>query len=376
MDIRGARDPVDREWLHGLLDRLLALRDATKPPALAEVGEDLARFTQPAGPVSLPADEAMPEVSASRAGTARRITDPTSKADAATWALGAVAYLVEATVGWAVNHEVGRAMASVKGDETDPSAHAHEMNGAYNGSKSGDCFDDPDVAREALLALLRACPLPPRLESDLSVAIKALKLGEVMPLLRPARGRQRGAAFSLYRARLEAIEIVNYRHGSGITLEEARRQVAAELGVGAQELKEWQKVLPTQLGREFVAASIAGARTFGADVAAAQREMDEAASKADPRGRRVSGKLGAAQVSAIYRTMEIMARSGSSAWLYLAERSSRPSHDSLAALSRRLHALARGPMRNPHDDCVGDQGESSAQIIPLRKGKIRANHTP
>ncbi|MBD2746947.1 hypothetical protein IC232_09635 [Microvirga sp. BT688] len=205
-------------------------------------------------------------------------------------ALIIVGRLVRAVAGWAIDHEVGKALEgrTFVGPGT-PRAkkipgylemlsavedHRHERRGASVrvGYDTASVNLDAATLRLILLNLTQPNPgsIPEFLRSSLEEALEALQHGDSHPLFTPQKtGRK--VSFKERQLQLRAIGFVYYRTGLGLKKYAAIRQVADAYGVSEETIRSWEKRLRDELGPVEVELAISEARQ-----AASREEMAKA----------------------------------------------------------------------------------------------------
>jgi hypothetical protein len=104
--------------------------------------------------------------------------------------------------------------------------------------------------------------LPRPYQTELVASLRALSDGEVRPLLAPERTGGHGNAYTWNRARLRAVEHVQFLHGQGPTKKNARERVAHAVGISVGALRSWEESeIPSKIHdaeRQFELARAAG----------------------------------------------------------------------------------------------------------------------
>jgi hypothetical protein len=174
------------------------------------------------------------------------------KARRARVALGYARALFETVAGWAIDHEVGAAIAKAKHKEISLDDHKHET--------GPNDLSDANIKRAVIARLAMVMPLPRLLGVELSRALTALDFGEVMPLLARSAGGLHGNAYTIAHLRLTALRHVEYRRGVGLKKEAALADVAQAYGQAANTVKGWERTVSESLGKDLVAAHRESAR--------------------------------------------------------------------------------------------------------------------
>jgi hypothetical protein len=219
-----ARDPVDRDELHRLLDELLDLRERTDPNRRGD-----------------PADI--------------RFRAVKGKDAAAGAAIATATQLYQCSAGWAVNHKIGRALTSEAAES--PDSHAHEETGAAeysfpNGGWPERRAETAQLDRAVMRAVLNVGfgftqpILPVSLAREIIEALRALDFGETYPIFAPTNTGKHGLPFTLAGFRLTAVEYMHFLLGTGITRSNAETRAGGIFGVAAATIKSWERrLLPT-----------------------------------------------------------------------------------------------------------------------------------
>jgi DNA-binding transcriptional regulator YiaG len=198
----------------------------------------------------------------------------TGKDLAAFEALKLAGQLVQYVAGWAMAHEMGLAGVGLSFVPLQPSGtknhpdyqakkelvddHRHEIRG------SGTVIDlsDTDTVRKCIINILGAnsAGMLHPLQREIVEALEALEMGEVRPILKPARkGNKRKLTES--RLQMRAIAMVAYREALGIKELEAQDEVATALGVGTATLRSWE----LRLKKKFGALEVERQKSFAAN---------------------------------------------------------------------------------------------------------------
>ena len=208
-------------------------------------------------------------------------------------ALRYVGDLVERIAGWALDHQMGLALAGLQHLELHPSPHEesrkyydryraelakvddhrHEKVGGIR--REIDELD-PTILRKMLINLLRPNPggFDFSLISIFIEAFESLDFGEVLPLLSKAKTAKKAKLREL-KIQLKAIEFVAYRRGLGSSKEEAEDAVANVFTVSTETLGSWEDRLSDSeaFGAVKVAMFKAVARKRGSDVKDADKNF-------------------------------------------------------------------------------------------------------
>jgi hypothetical protein len=186
-------------------------------------------------------------------------------------ALAIAGLLVQAVAGWALNHQYGLALQGLDpappqpaktgkrgGDQEERAnseyvkkralvdSHEHERAGAAASRKP---ISDPVVARRLLINLLSANPggFDPAIQEAAVEALRELRYGETLPLLRPERWyKKRG--YRELRLQLRALGFVEYKVALGDARNAAQDAVSDAFGVSSDTLRTWEKRLPAEFG--------------------------------------------------------------------------------------------------------------------------------
>lgn len=120
-------------------------------------------------------------------------------------------------------------------------------------------------AKRAILhGLLSHDPiLPGPAGRELRLGLEALELGEVQPVLQPAKKGKHGKAHTLALLRLAALRHAAFRRGLGMTKKDATQKVADAFKCAVDTLLTWEKRLPKDLGQTRVGEDLEGARERG-----------------------------------------------------------------------------------------------------------------
>ncbi len=172
-------------------------------------------------------------------------------------ALRWVERLVEHLAGWALDHRAGMILNGAQvfpwpedDQEAPPQAnnHRHEAVGSAYLKDRGP--GDPILNRRIMAEVTtRASLMPAALRRDLSKGLKALNLGEVQPLLSPAKNQTR-LAYTIWSYRLRAIEHVYFFWGMGEIKEEAFNKVGLAYGAEGRTVNSWDRA-PVALRKHF-----------------------------------------------------------------------------------------------------------------------------
>jgi hypothetical protein len=158
---------------------------------------------------------------------------------------------------WAINHEKGKILADIDSyDEWTPqiledpnlktktsirnlaaNSHDNERRGAgYSGN-------EPIINQKLAAVVMSALSAGMKFDAGKAVAgaLTALKFGDVYAELRPTKTNRKHMSSLLDRAKLIAIQHVEFRRGAGSTRIDAVNLVASSFGVTADALKKWQK---------------------------------------------------------------------------------------------------------------------------------------
>jgi hypothetical protein len=105
---------------------------------------------------------------------------------------------------------------------------------------------------------------PADLYAELLEALQALPFGEIQPILKPAKTGLHGEAYSLWLARLLAVEHVEFLVAKGFRKNAAEKRVADALGNSVAAVRSWRDThLPKRIGRERVEQALQIARKAG-----------------------------------------------------------------------------------------------------------------
>jgi hypothetical protein len=228
----------------------------------------------------------------------REATDPTQGATTAAGkdakafqALRSAAVLTKVLAGWALDHQIGLALAHcehppplvdakmAKSPEytqlrTAVDSHEHEKNGSA-ASLRQEPFETV-AARQALINLLMPLSgyiLPVSLFIQVKEALQALNYGELLPILQPVKAGKKRKFIEL-NLQLAALAYVEFRWRSGqATKEEAEEIVANAFGVGSETLHTWERRnVPEGLGRLKMYRTLAHAAAHAAAFKQVEKE--------------------------------------------------------------------------------------------------------
>lgn len=209
------------------------------------------------------------------------------KDQAAFTALSAAFHLVNEVAGWAIAHQCGTAAEGLEYlpiyDTSTREApeyqrrksmldsHEHERLGAEVHRKAANA----ELARRCIGNILSADGyiLPRYVSPMLLDALKSLAYGEQAPLFAPAfDGNKRN--YSELNMQLEALCMIAFRNGGGMSKEEARSDVADRFGLSPDTLKSWERRLKIEFGKIHVNGQMRSAKAFGGAARALKLRRD------------------------------------------------------------------------------------------------------
>lgn len=164
---------------------------------------------------------------------------------------------------WAINHETGKI---IKGHKSHVPVALHRINNkrlfdetmqlnreanSHVNEKAGGAYssDDPVINRRSTAKVLELLARAMNFRAGVlvGIALEALDSGQTLPETEPAKNSRQGKPFLLDRARLSAIEHVEFRHATGMLKHEAIKIVAKAFRVGEDVIPQWQKSSATRL---------------------------------------------------------------------------------------------------------------------------------
>lgn len=205
-------------------------------------------------------------------------------------ALDTAGKLVISLAGWAIAHNLGRALRGLgfiplapsrvghlpeyKDARTAADSHKNELTGRAIITEGG-IANDPGTERLVLIDHLRANPggLPGRLAWRLMEALEALEYGDVHPLLEPRTTDFSKPAYSRMMLQLQALQFVEYRAARGIKKFHAVEEVAEAYGCAESTVRNWREPLCKRIGYLKVTSELAFAHNAGASMRRAQRSI-------------------------------------------------------------------------------------------------------
>ena len=101
-----------------------------------------------------------------------------------------------------------------------------------------------------------------------AAALKDLEQGEVAPIIAPKVSRRKGSAASLDRARLRALQHLEFEQGLGTKEKKAVFQIAKELGQTESALRKWRQMLRKTMDNAVFEKHLTAARRAGQLVSA------------------------------------------------------------------------------------------------------------
>lgn len=266
--------------------------------------------------------------------SAYKTTDPTIEHDGAEpqWGidgesfkcLSAIGGLMGALSGWAIDHEIGKAVEHVghfvmerhgsfdpkkvpryeRFAETANSSEAEKLGSQVRGRE----FDSdnkhngysPSIQRQMLINILRPIALTANVTvlQDLVEALEALNQGEILPLLIPVKGAPTG--HTIANLKLDAWRYIEYQAARcGKKKEVAKREVLEAYGMGSSSdrtVDYWKRQASEKLGHLFVAQELGRVGELGDFIKKASNSPNEASKdlyrKIDPRGEMTDKRYG------------------------------------------------------------------------------------
>lgn len=94
--------------------------------------------------------------------------------------------------------------------------------------------------------------MPTHLLDILSNALKALDVGEVLPILMPADKKGKKKAYTQSKRKLKAFHLLRYYQGEGNTLEAAKTMVSKKLGISIATIEDIYAEYPKEIAWEAV----------------------------------------------------------------------------------------------------------------------------
>jgi hypothetical protein len=185
-------------------------------------------------------------------------------------ALQLAGMLVDALAGWALDHQIGLAIANLDFLPLGPSslrnhpqyiATRSQVNKHYHEQDGGAVFSGvrpqrlgTAQKRRALRNFLYANPggFEGLLAFELHEGLKELELGWLTPLLRPTKPKSH-SRLRWIRCRLGAICFIEHERGKGKKKSEAKETAANEFGIDVETIQTWENRLPKELGQLEVA---------------------------------------------------------------------------------------------------------------------------
>jgi len=254
------RGEAEAKHIELLVDRLLELRDQTDP---ANGGE----------------------TEAGKDGRAFR-------------ALRTAGQMVNALAGWAIDHQVGLAVAGLSFVPRGPrqtdelpeyqearaavDLHVHErVGGALRSSET----TEPSVARLIAVNLLssNAGAMPLAVAHDLATALTALEINDVRPIVMPVSAKRK-ISLAARSLRLRAVGFVTFREAL-VTTTTAVSQVATAYGAPSGTVLTWLSRAEAELGKLAYEREVGFAKNAASLILEKPRELSEAmkAMEDDPR---------------------------------------------------------------------------------------------
>jgi hypothetical protein len=199
-------------------------------------------------------------------------------------ALQLAGQLVQATAGWAIDHQYGLALGGlmfvplVQPDVAESPEyleakrlvddHVHENRGL----KARRSVIGPDIARRALINVLlpNSGGLSEVVWKMVLEALLSLENGEVLPILAPIRESKK-LGYRELRLQLQALGFVAYEKKLGRLKKDAQEFVAGAFGVSPAALRNWEKRLLKQIGKIEVAHAISTAKSAALKIKAGRR---------------------------------------------------------------------------------------------------------
>jgi hypothetical protein len=193
-------------------------------------------------------------------------------------ALQTAGQLVDALAGWALNHQIGLALANLEflplgasslrthpeyvATRVQVDSHRHEREGGavFSGIKPERL--GTAEKRRALRNLCHANSggFERLLAHELHEGLEALEWGRSTPLLQPVKSRLHGGLPEM-ECQLGALAFVHYYRGR--RERKALESAAAEFGVSKETIRSWEKRLPKELGALQVARHLKFAYNAG-----------------------------------------------------------------------------------------------------------------
>lgn len=176
--------------------------------------------------------------------------------------------LIDHLAGWAIDHFAGEVLSVQELETKNQVTEAHIFDENLH-EENGQFYDwsDPIANRRIAAKVIREL-LFSRFGAPLSEALKALELGETMPILkgRTFTGRK-ALAYSIDKSRLKALEHIAYHKGINAGYITPIKAVVAEhFGISISAIANWKKRLPNSLGEAVVNGALDRAKTHGEDV--------------------------------------------------------------------------------------------------------------